>query len=194
MKPSVRIQILVLFFLLASWKTVAISENIFIQSGLQEITLCSRLKHKEVDYGNSAFNFKYAMRSDNAEWLRTTYNDEDIFYGNLSINGDSDWFSVSAGGDNPNRIRDLGALPWSEIQAIPMLPAIPRLETGIRGPVRGESWEKSSDERVTKAVKGHIYLAHIKDDESDRYVIFRVEALTPSDNCTISWKIVPSPE
>jgi hypothetical protein len=47
---------------------------------------------------------------------------------------------------------------------------------------------------VSRVVTGHMYLVHIKNRESNLYAMFRVEALEPSDHCTISWKIVPSPE
>jgi hypothetical protein len=188
------ILILLFFLLVATGYTKALSNNIRQQSNLREVTLFSRLKYREPEYGRSAFNFKHKMRSDNEYWLDTTHNEEDILYGNLSFNGDSDWFSVSGGGTNPNRIKDLGALQWSEIQAIPVLPALPRQTTGIRMPGKGESIEVSSDERVTRVVLGHIYLAHIKRSNADFYVMFRVDALQPSDHCTISWKLVPSPE
>jgi hypothetical protein len=188
------ILILVFFLLIATGHTEALTKNIRQQSKIREVTLFSRIKYQEPAYGRSAFSFKHKMRSDNEYWLDTTLNEQDITYGNLSFNGDSDWFSVSAGGPNPNRIKDLGALQWSEIHAIPVLPAHPRQTTVIRMPGKGESIEDSSDQRVTKVVLGHIYLAHIKRRFADFYVTFRVDALQPSDNCTISWKIVPSPE
>jgi hypothetical protein len=194
MKQKRTLLILLFFLLVATWHTEALTKNMRQQSKIKEVTLFSRLKYQEPAYGRSAFNFKHKMRSDNEHWLDTTHNQQDILYGNMSFTGDSDWFEVSGGGTNPNRIKDLGALQWSEIQAIPVLLAIPRPTTGIRMPGKGESLEESSDERVTKVVLGHIYLAHIKREDADFYVMFRVDALQPSDNCTISWKLVPSPE
>jgi hypothetical protein len=149
MMPKIIPLILVCLFLFATWKTKALNQNITLQDTLQEVTLCSRLQHKEEGYGKSAYNFQYGMRSDHEEWLRKAHNIAELIYGTMSINGDSDWFSVSGGGENPNRIKDLGTLQWSEVHEIPILPAVPRLATGLKVPVIGESWEKSSDERVT---------------------------------------------
>lgn len=164
------------------------------QVEVQEVTLFSRIGHKETEYGKSAFSFKHGLRSDNERWLSVTHNDEDLLYGSLSINGDSDWFCVSMGGENPSKIKDIGALEWSDIHTVPVLLATPPTSTGIRHPNSGESYEESSEQRVTKVVAGHMYIVHVKDRESDHYAMFRIEKLTPSDSCTITWKLVPSPE
>jgi hypothetical protein len=39
-----------------------------------------------------------------------------------------------------------------------------------------------------------MYLVHSKDGGRDLYVMFRVEAVKAGDECTITWKPVPSPE
>jgi hypothetical protein len=39
-----------------------------------------------------------------------------------------------------------------------------------------------------------LYLVHSKDEDRDLYVMFRVEAMKPGDECTITWKQVHSPE
>lgn len=44
-----------------------------------------------------------------------------------------------------------------------------------------------------KAIVGHIYAIHVVDDERDFYTMFRVEALTRGDNCTISWRLISAP-
>jgi hypothetical protein len=160
----------------------------------QKTTLFSRLGHKETGYGKSAFNFKHGLRSDDEEWLPVTHNHADLLYGSLCTNGDSDWFCVSMGGENPSKIKDLGALEWADIEAVPVLLATPPTTTGIRGPRDGESWEESSEQRVTKVVAGHMYVAHIKNEDTDLYAMFKVEELSPSDSCFITWKAVPSPE
>jgi len=48
------------------------------------------------------------------------------------------------------------------------------------------------DPMFVKAVVGHIYAIHVVDDTRDYYVLFRVEALTRGDNCTISWRLAPA--
>ena len=98
------------------------------------------------------------------------------------------------GGEDPSRIKDLGELEWANVHGTPFLPATPPLSTGIRIPGIGESFESSSDGRVTQAVAGHMYVVHIKNREADLYAIFWVDALERNDHCTISWKVMPSPE
>ena len=164
------------------------------QTEPQRVTLFSRITYKETDYGKSAFNFRYGLRSDHENWETMARNSAHLMYGSISFDPGTDWFSVSMGGDDPSRIKDLGELQWSEVYDIPMLLASPRQSTGIRFPGPRESFETSSDERVTKVVAGHMYLVRIKNREADLYAMFRVEALEPSDHCTISWKVVPSPE
>ena len=157
----------------------------------QTFTLFSRAKYKNQDYGRSAFNFQHGVRSEGENWsLRFN---GDLLYGSISIGDDSDWFSVT-GGEGTSRIKDLGQLEWSDIYYTPPLPADPRVTSGIKFPAPGESFESSSDGQVAKVVADHIYLVHIKNRESNLYAMFRVDALEPSDNCTISWKMVQSPE
>ena len=164
------------------------------QSEAQEATLFSRLGHKETGLGKSAFSFAHGLRSDSEEWLAISHNSADLLYGSLSTNGNSDWFCVSMGGENPSKIKDLGEMKWSDLDAIPVLLATPPTTTGIRAPRAGESYEDSSEQRVTKAVAGHLYLVHIKNLEYDVYAVFRVETLSPNDSCSITWRVVASPE
>ena len=49
------------------------------------------------------------------------------------------------------------------------------------------------DPIFVKAVVGHIYAIHVVNDTRDYYVLFRVEALTKGDHCTISWRLAPAP-
>jgi hypothetical protein len=49
------------------------------------------------------------------------------------------------------------------------------------------------DPVFAKAILGHLYVIHVVDDVSDFYVLFRIEALERGDNCTISWRVVPTP-
>ncbi|HKP72293.1 MAG TPA: hypothetical protein VJT82_05105 [Pyrinomonadaceae bacterium] len=161
----------------------------------QKVTLFSRITYKESDYGKSAFNFRHGLRSDDERWMQVARNSAQLMYGSIFFDtAGSDWFSVSMGGDDPSRIKDLGELQWSEVYYTPVLFANPRQSEGVKFPAPQESFEESSDERVTKVVAGHMYLVHIKNREADVYAMFRVETLVPSDRCTISWKVMPSPE
>jgi len=55
-----------------------------------------------------------------------------------------------------------------------------------------EDWEKANG-IFAKAIIGHMYLIRVKDDQSDLYVLARIDDLAQGDHCTISWKIVPAP-
>jgi hypothetical protein len=46
---------------------------------------------------------------------------------------------------------------------------------------------------MAKAVLGHMYAIHVVNPQSDFYVLVHVDALVRGDNCTISWKRIPSP-
>lgn len=45
-----------------------------------------------------------------------------------------------------------------------------------------------------KADVGNMYALRVVDEDSDFYVLFRVESIEKGDKCAITWKIVPSPE
>ena len=157
------------------------------------VTLFSRAKYKDKfdGYGKSAFSFKYGVRSDVGP--ETTRNNYELEYGNINWNGDSDWFIVTMVTDDCSRIKDLGELQWSDIPVVPYLPASYAPQRGIRGPSKTETYEESSNGQVTRVVAGHIYVLHSKDSETNFYTLFRVDDLLPSDQVTISWKVVPSP-
>jgi hypothetical protein len=177
-----------------SFSPLAHGQRAELQPLPQTITLFSRITHKFEGYGRSAFNFRHGVRSDVEGWESLTLNHAHLLYGSISVGGDTDWFSVSMGGEDPSRIKDLGELEWSDVHYPHFLPANPPLSSGIRFPGINESFESSSDGRVTQAVAGHMYVVHIKNRESDLYAMFRVDALERNDHCTISWKVVPSPE
>ena len=158
----------------------------------ETVTLFSRTKHREPDggYGKSAFSFRHGVRSDVGH--EVTRNNYELLYGNLNLDGDSDWFSVTMVTDDRSRIKDLGALTWEEVVKLPLIP----LSAGtshqpIRFPRETETLEESSQGRVTRVAEGHVYLVRSKDRDSDFYTVFRVEKLLPSDQVTISWRNVP---
>lgn len=158
------------------------------------ITLYSRAKHKDKfeAYGKSTFSFKHGVRSDVGR--EVTRNNYELQYGGINWNGDSDWFTVTMVTDDCSRIKDLGALNWSEIFDAPYLPASVVPQKGVRMPSKTETYEESSNGQVTRVVAGHMYVLHSKDSDSDFYTLFRVDKLVPSDEVAISWKVVPSPD
>lgn len=161
------------------------------------VTLFSRAKYKDEfeGYGKSAFNFEHNVRSDVG--LKITRNNYDILFGNFTAregkNQSSDFFTVTMVGGDRSRINDLGELNWSENFDIPFLDTSVEHQP-VRHPSKTETVEESSNGQITKVVVGHIYVLHVKDSKSDFYTLFRVEKLTPGDEVTISWKVVPSPE
>ena len=160
----------------------------------QTVTLFSRAKYKNEfeGYGKSTFSFKHGVRSDVGQQI--TRNNYELQYGNITLNGDSDWFGVTMVTDDCSRIKDLGEWNWSDVFDVPLLFASIEPQKGIRMPSMTQTFEESSNGQVTKVVAGHLYVVHSKDSDSDFYTLFRVENLVPNDNVTISWKVVPSPE
>jgi len=159
----------------------------------QQVILFSRITPGGRDDPRSAFNF-YGVRGDDKQGLRVTHNGIHLVYGNISINRDTDWFALSTGGDDSSRIKDLGEMQWADVSDAPFLPANPRSSRGFRLPGKGMSFEQSSDGQITRAVAGHMYVVHIRNNGAEFYAMFRVDSLVPSDHCTISWRVMRSPK
>lgn len=160
----------------------------------QQVTLFSRIKYEDElkGIGKSAFSFRHGVRSDAGPEI--THNEYELEYGNISLNGDADWFTVSMVTDDCSRIKDLGGMSWSDAFYVPVLPVSLEPHQGIRMPAKGQPFEESSDGQVTRAAVGHMYVVHTKEGDRDLYSMFRVDELIPNERCTISWKLVPSPE
>lgn len=186
--------LLPLIFLAGTIVPAQVSEKEIQRIPVQRVTLFSRIKYmeKERGYGKSAFSFQHGVRSDVGQ--KVTGNDYDLEYGNISVNGDMDWFLVTMVTDDRSRIKDLGELNWSEVFDVPVLHINPERSVGIRMAGAGQNVEETSDGQVTRVALGHIYVVHTKDSDADYYTMFRVEELVPGDRCVISWKRVPSPE
>lgn len=140
----------------------------------QTVTLLKRTTVNGVDnYTQAAFSFKYGVNGDSA--LKLTRNNWDLLFGNSPL---ADAFDVTMVTDDCSRIKDLGALKWSNAIDVPALPAYAQ-------PMREPS---------VKAIVGHMYLVHTKDRDEDHYALFRVETLQPGKSVTISWKLVSVPK
>jgi len=159
---------------------------------IRTTTLYTSHDRKDKNFGKASFSFQHDIRSEPGNELPKK--DWDIKYGYASINGSSDYFGVSMISNDRSRIKDLGKLEWRDIQKVPVLRAHDGINKGIRFPLNGEPVEVASEGRITKTTKDHMYVAHIKDDDTDLYVLFRVEELASNAWCRISWKVVPSPE
>jgi hypothetical protein len=162
----------------------------------ETMTLLSKTKYKGASAGEGKwrFSFSYGVRGEVAPEITRS----ELVYGNINVNGDSDWFNVALATDDRGRIKDLGELHWSDVLAVPFLPASVEPHKGFRLPprreARSETVEASSDGQVTRVVAGHMYVVHAKNSHTDLYALFRVENLIPSSEVTISWKLVPSPK
>ena len=156
----------------------------------QRVTLYSPIRYGH-DWSRAYFNFEQGVRGNADKQL--TGDVWDVLYGNFKINNNADWFSL-ARRNHRSRIRDLGALNWQDISQIPILPARPEPLRTITVDASANATTNSPDGNFVRAIVGHVYLAHIKDDNSDFYAMFRVEEMVPGDNVTISWRLVPSPE
>jgi hypothetical protein len=158
----------------------------------ETVTLLSNAGHKSTLTSNrkSRFSFKYGVRGEVAPEITSS----ELSYGHINWNRDSDWFNVALVTGDRSRIKDLGELKWSEILDVPFLPPSVAPHQGFRLPLRTETIEQSSDGQVTRVVAGHMYVVHAKNSHTDLYALFRVEKLVPSDEVTISWKLVPSPK
>ena len=190
-----KLAVVLLVGMIAFGVTTNTSGNISaLRTKPKQVTLFSRIKYTDESggYGKSAFSFKHGVRSDVG--LEVTQNDYELEYGNDSIFGDSDWFTVTMVTDDCSRIKDLGAMNWSDISYVPVVLATAEPHQGVRWLAPGQSTEESSDGQVTHAVLGHLYVVHTKEGKRDMYAMFRVEELVPNDQCTISWKVVSSPE
>lgn len=157
----------------------------------QMATLYSLNKYKDTP-SRAMFNFERRSQGTDNNW--------DLLYGSLSIGDDLDWFSASNAQDSRSLIRDLGELSWSDSYKVPVITPLPKLKEGKTREITvdssgdtGKAWAKNNGVFV-KAIVGHMYAMHVKDTDSDFYVLFRVESIERGDNCTISWQIAPSPE
>src|SRR5262249_24504399 len=81
--------------------------------------------------------------------------------------------------------------PSGEMLPPPPRDAFPESSLPLRGPKH--DGKPKIDPVFVKAIVGHLYAIHVVNDTSDFYALFRVEALTRGDNCTISWRLIPAP-
>lgn len=158
----------------------------------QTATLVSHIRHKS--YEKSVFNFEHGARGD-AELVKRL-NRYDIRFGGNSENGDDSWLDIVHRRGARSVIRDAGQMSWAEVHHVPVLFASPNPHTGelTHSYAGGRLREISPKEVIVKAAVGHMYVMHVKDGKTDYYVMFRVESIDPKGECTLSWKLVPSPE
>lgn len=159
----------------------------------QSVTLLNRAKHQI--YEQSVFSFQFGVNGEAGRKL--AHNRWNLLYGSLNLNHDSDYFQVRGGRDDCSRIIDLGEKRWDEIDEKVILDDNPMSEklipcsamTQLVPPRSGQNIN-DLNAHVAKALKGHLYLVHNLERETNLYTLFRVDELVPSDSCTISWKVI----
>lgn len=126
--------------------------------------------------------------------------DWDLGYGFASISNE-DWLMVgTTRADKRSVMKEIGKYKWSDSFKTPALEPLPELKEGERRQITVDSsadthkeWARSTS-MFAKAKHGHMFVMHVKDNQADFYVLFRIEELEQGDHCTISWKRVPAPE
>lgn len=151
------------------------------------------------DETRACFSFKLGANKLPNSTDPPAFSDWDLGYGFMRISNE-DWLTVSSGRDQRSVMKELGRYSWSDSFNVPVLEPLPRL---LEGETRHITIDSSADTHAAwatstthfaKAKVGHMYLMHVKDEEADFYVLFRVEQLEQGEQCTISWKRIPTPE
>jgi hypothetical protein len=98
--------------------------------------------------------------------------------------------------------RDSGNRDMNQINMDRQPPPPPQSKPGKAGAGNGEAsitiGPKNSKRSkpapvLAPVVLGHLYVIHVVKAQSDFYVLAHVDGFVPADNCTISWKRIPSP-
>ena len=155
---------------------VAPSSSDDVKTGkIKTAKLQSRTTRNDVDnYVYATYSFTFGGNGPAIQ--RLCGNDWDLLFGNAARVPDG--FDVSMARDDRSRIKDLGRYDWGDKFEIPTLAA----------------YEEPERSPAVRAVAGHMYLAHIRDTDSNHYVLFRVERLEPEKSVEISWKLIDPPQ
>lgn len=154
-------------------------------------TLFSQIEHK--DFDRASFSFELGVLGDKKLLERRTH--YDLRFGGVRVDNYDHWFDVGRGSGTRSQLKDLGELNWPDLYHVPVLFANAVPHDGLTGYKhdKGRVVEITPANVNVKAIAGHMYVLHVKDEKSDFYVLFRVESIKPEGECTISWKRVPSP-
>lgn len=165
-------------------------QNLARQPSVDEPPETRRLGELSSPLGD--YEVRSPRRTHVASTLRASY---DIRYGGISLQGEPDWLDIPQLSGTQSVVKDMGELSWAEVRDVPVLPASPQPYAGGHAySFRRGVIQVSPEGVVVKAVPGHMYVLHVKDQEADYYVMFRVEEIDPKGECRLTWKRVPSPE
>ena len=145
------------------------------------------------DESRACFSFKFGANKQpsSVEW--------ELGYGFAQISNE-DWLTINTGRpDQRSVLKGLGKRSWADSFRVPALEPLPELMEGQRREVTIDAsagthaaWANSTT-HFAKATVGNMYVMHVKDDQADFYVLFRIEQLEQGEQCTISWKRIPNP-
>ena len=136
--------------------------------------LLKRSTENGVDnYIYATYSFKFG--GNGPETQKLCRNNWDLLFGNSPM---EDAFDVTMVTDDRSRIKDLGRYNWEQKFQIPSLAA----------------YEEPEREESVKAIEGHMYMVHTRDNDNNHYALFRVEKLMPSESVEISWKVISPPK
>jgi RNA polymerase sigma factor (sigma-70 family) len=127
-------------------------------------SLYSWRRYKDFDLATCNFGHVILESSDAA--------DRDLLYGKEA----GDVLTTALRDDDRGRILDLGERTWEPSFDASTLPAR----------------DAPGGAPSARAILGHMYLAHIRDGDTDCRVLFRVEDLVPEERCTLAWAVVDS--
>jgi hypothetical protein len=71
----------------------------------------------------------------------------------------------------------------------------PGVDAGVNAPAAPKHDGKPKiDPIFAKVIAGHMYVIHVVTEASDFYALIHVEMVERGDNCTVSWRTIPTPE
>lgn len=114
-----------------------------------------------------------------------------IKYSRFSKAADDLWLQLGGPrGVGIGLVKDLGQMKWEDVDRMPILVLKP-----ITARI-GISWSQGlrtigPEGLIVKALTGHVYAVHVRDDRTDYRVIFRIDSIDANGACRISWKRIP---
>ena len=192
----------VLILLIVVLISLSVSASAQARAELAEVTLYSVQGHNQ-DFTRSSVNFESGERG-----FGGTVAGFDLIYGNMTMNYGNDWYRDWLVVRDPRSIVcDLGEKNWGDFRRTPTFPWKNwRIPLPLNSPMvfdasagkqvdTPDAKKSVTPHRQSVMVRaGHMYLMRVMRERSETYVMFRVESLTPGDNCVLSWKKVPPPE
>ena len=176
-------------------ETIPLTTKSFARVATQRITLRPPYDKARTNYDETraCLSFKSGRNKlpNSTDW--------DLGYGFLNMS-DEDWFMVGTiDRDKRSVMKELGKYDWSDSFNVPVLQPLPELKEGQTRTIGVDSsgdthkpWAQSTSD-FAKAKVGYMYLVHVKDAQSDFYVLFRVEEMVQRERCTITWARIPDP-